>query len=151
MGNSKDATTLLFANVLKLVKTRTSVFTNLKFELEFQPQFGASEPVKFLVDTLELHYTSHRAVLQLVESLDLAWHYGVHQDLMAQRPGGQDLSFAALLDCGSGQAHFQEFVGFDIKMEDLEGNMVCRVLGFPSTDRKTGFHLLKKFDALVQF
>ena len=68
---------------------------------------------------------------------------------MAQRPGGQDPSFAALLDCGSGQAHFREFVGFDIKMKDLEGNMVCRVLGFPSTDRKTGYQLLKKFDDLV--
>ena len=37
--------------------------------------------------------------------------------------------FGRLLDCGSGQAHFfREFVGFDIKTEDLEGNMVCHQL-----------------------
>ena len=40
-------------------------------------------------------------------------------------------------------------MGFDIKMEDREGHMVCRVLGFPSTDRKTGFHLIKKFEGLI--
>ena len=96
MGNSKDATTVLFANVLKLVKTQTSVFTKLMCELEFQRQFGASGSVNFLVDTLKLHCTCHRAVLQIVESLDLARHYGVLQDLMAQRPRVQDPSFAAV-------------------------------------------------------
>jgi hypothetical protein len=40
---------------------------------------------------------------------------------VAHRPEGLDPSFGALLDCGSGQAHFREFCGFDIKMEDKEG------------------------------
>ena len=149
MGNSKDAVTVLFANALKLIKSRTSVFTNLRSELEFQRQFGSSEPIKFLVDTLQMHYTCPFSIDQIVDSLDLARHYGVLQDLFAHRPEGEDPSFGALLDCGSGQAHFREFVGFDIKMEDQEGNMVCRVLGFPATDRKTGFHLLQKFEGLV--
>ena len=150
MGTSKDAVTVLFGNVLKLIKSRTSVFTNLRPELEFQRQFGASEPIKFLVDTLKLHYTSMGSIVQIIDSLDLARHHGVLQELMAQRPDGEDPSYGALLDCGSGQAHFREFVGFDIKVEDQEGNMVCRVLGFPATDRKTGFHLMKKFEELVK-
>jgi hypothetical protein len=149
MGNSKDAITVLFANVLKLIKSRTSVFTNLKPELQFQRQFGASDPVKFLVDTLKMHYTSVRSINEIIDSLDYARHFGVLQDVMAQRPEGQDPSFGALLDCGSGQAHFREFVGFDIKVEDCEGSMVCRILGFPSTDRKTGYHLIRKFGGLV--
>ena len=149
MGNSKDAITVLFANVLKLIKSRTSVFTNLKPELQFQRQFGASDPVKFLVDTLKMHYTSVGSINEIIDSLDYARHFGVLQDVMAQRPEGQDPSFGALLDCGSGQAHFREFVGFDIKVEDCEGSMVCRILGFPSTDRKTGYHLIRKFGGLV--
>ena len=36
VGNNKDAVKVLFANVLKLIKSRTSVFTNLKLELGFQ-------------------------------------------------------------------------------------------------------------------
>jgi hypothetical protein len=73
LGNSHDATKVLFANVLKLVKIRTSVFTNLKSELNFQRQFGASELVKFLVDHLKLQYTYYQSIEQLIDSLDLAW------------------------------------------------------------------------------
>ena len=116
------------------------MFTNLKSELEFQWQlfgvselFGASEPVKFLVGTLKLYYTSNRAISQIIDTLDLARHEGVIQDLVAQRPDRRDPYFESLLDCGSGQAHFREFIRFDIKLEDKEGNMVCRILGFPNT------------------
>ena len=100
----------------------------MKPELQFQRQFGASDPVKFLVDTLKMHYTSVGSINEITDSLDYARHFGVLQDVMAQRPEGQDPSFGALLDCGSGQAHFREFVGFDIKVEDCEGSMVCRIL-----------------------
>ena len=111
--------------------------------------FGASEPIKFLVKTLKLHYTCNGSIDELITSLDLARHFGVLQELLANCPEGEDPSFGGLLDCGSGQTHFREYVGFDIKMEDREGHMVCRVLGFPSTDRKTGFHLIKKFQGLI--
>ena len=69
---------------------------------------------------------------------------------MAHRAPGSDPKFGAMLDCGSAVAHFREYCGFDIKVEDSNGNMVCRALGFPATHKKTGFALIKLFSELVE-
>ena len=36
------------------------------------------------------------------------------------------------------------------RYKDADGFMVCRVLGIPATDKKTGFKLIKLFEELVE-
>ena len=147
---SYDAIQMLIAMSLKLIKQRVSLRDFLKSEIEFLRTFGSPEPIKYLHDTLNMHYTSARAVEDIIDSLDLAKHYGVLMDVMANRPPGADPNFGVMLDCGSAVAHFREYCGFDIKVEGKEGFMVCRVLGFPATDKKTGFKLIQVFQELVE-
>ena len=147
---SYDAIQMLLAICLKLIKQRVSLHTNLKEEIKFLRTFGAPAPIQYLCDTLKLHYTSARAIQDIIDSIDLTRHYGVLMDVMSNRAPGSDPSFGAMLDCGSAVAHFREYCGFDIKVEDKNGFMVCRVLGFPATDKKTGFKLIQLFQDLVE-
>ena len=62
---------MLKAISLKLIKQRVSLHTNLKDEIKFLRSFGAPEPIKYLNDALGLHYTSNRAISEIVNSLDL--------------------------------------------------------------------------------
>ena len=146
---SYDAIQMLLALCLKLIKQRVSLFTNLKEEIKFLHSFGAPAPVKYLSDTVKMHYTSKRAISDIIDTLDLTRHYGVLMEVMANRAPGTDPKFGAMLDCGSAVAHFREYVGYDIKVEDSNGYMVNRVLGFPATDKKTGFKLIQIFQDLV--
>ena len=141
---------MLLALSLKLLKQRVSLYEHLREDIKFLRQHGSPEPIKYLHDTLKLHYTSKRAIDEIIDTLDLTKHYGVLMDVMANRPPGQDPNFGAMLDCGSAVAHFREYCGFDIKVESKEGFMVTRVLGFPATDKKTGFKLIEVFEDLVK-
>ena len=117
---SYDAINMLLALALKFIKQRVSLRENLKSEIKFLRTFGAPEPIRYLHDTLNMHYTSARAIEDIIDSLDLAKHYGVLMEVMANRPPGADPNFGAMLDCGSAVAHFREYCGFDIKMENKE-------------------------------
>ena len=56
--NSYDAIYMLLALSLKLIKQRVSLQDFLKSEVKFLRLHGAAELIKFLNDTLKLHYTS---------------------------------------------------------------------------------------------
>jgi hypothetical protein len=51
-------------------------------------------------------------------------------ELTSQFKEGSNPSFGIALDCGSGEQHWKEYVGFAIRFETSSGRLAVRVLSF---------------------
>ena len=139
---------LIISFLLTYIRRNSSPYLCLEEDLELESQRHQDDLMNYIQTQMKYHYKAPAQINEFNYAIYLTTHLGVYLEICANLEDGEEIFFGLSIDAGSRFSKAKEWAGVAIRFVK-NPNVIERVIGFKPIKRKTGLHLIKVLQDVV--